>query len=105
MPGYRDEGFLLVDDGPSVHVLRYQVSPLAGTDGPYRALRTTAVEAGLDPLAPPHAWKAALAELAPDLAAPAAFRLQTDLDLPVEATLVPVAKRKLLGLVQSWGRA
>ena len=105
VPGYRDEGFLLVDGGPSVHVLRYQVSPLASTDGRYRALRTTPVDAGLDPLAPPHTWKAALADLAPDLAAPAAFRLQTDLDLPVEETLVPVAKRKLLGLVQSWGHA
>ena len=40
---------------------------------------------------------------APDLPAPAAFRLDAEVDLPVDATLVPVAKRKLLGLIGAWG--
>ena len=105
VPGYRDEGFLLIRDGAAVHVLRYQISPLAAADGRYRALRTTRLDAALDPLAPPHAWKAALMRETPELAAPAAFYLQPEIDLPVEETLVPVAKRKLLGLVQSWGEA
>ena len=105
VPGYRAEGFLLVDGGPAPTVLRYHVSPLAGADGAYRALRTTPVDADLEPAAPPAVWKAALARLAPDLAAPAAFRLRAEVELPVEETLVPVAKRKLLGLMQSWGEA
>ncbi|WP_420456604.1 hypothetical protein [Rubrivirga sp.] len=105
VPAYRDEGFLLVRDADAMRVLRYQVSPLSGPDGRYRALRTSRLDARLDPLASPAAWKAALAEAAPDLAAPAAFRLEAEVDLPVEATLVPVAKRKLLGLVGTWGEA
>ena len=105
VPAYRDEGFLLVRDARAVTVLRYRVSPLAGPDGQYRALRTAPLDAGLDPLAPPAAWKAALAEAAPDLVRPAAFELAADVDLPVEATLVPVAKRKLMGLVGAWGQA
>ena len=105
LPPYRDEGFLLVRDESAVCVLRYQMSPLAAPDGPYRALRTAPVDATLDPLAPPTAWKAALAAMAPDLAAPAAFRLDAEVDLPVDATLVPIAKRKLLGMIGSWGEA
>lgn len=105
MPTYRDEGFLLVQDATAVRVLRYHVSPLAGPDGRYRALRTSRLDTQLDPLASPSAWKAVLAEAAPDLAAPATFHLDAEVDLPVEATLVPVAKRKLLGLVGTWGEA
>jgi hypothetical protein len=59
----------------------------------------------LDPLAPPPSWKAALAAAAPDLAAPAAFRLRTDLPLPVEETLVPLARAKLLAAVGTRGEA
>ena len=106
VPSYRDEGFLLVRDGRAVHALRYRISPLAGADGRYRALRTVPLDGTtLDPLAPPQSWKAELAQTAPDLAAPAVFHLQAEVDLPVEETLVPVAKRKLLGLVQAWGEA
>ena len=105
VPRYHDEGFLVVSDETAVHALRYQMSPLAGPEGPYRVLRTVRLDLALDPLAPPHAWKARLAEAAPELAAPAAFRLHTEVDLPAEATLIPIAKRKLLGWMQVWGDA
>ncbi len=105
LPGYRSEGFLLVADGRQVWTLRYRVSPITGPDGRYQTLRTSRVDVPLDPLAPPRVWKSALADAAPDLAAPAAFRLSAEVDLPVRETLVPVAKRKLLGLVQDWGLA
>ena len=105
VPTYRDEGVLLVRDGAAVCVLRYHVSPLSGPDGQYRALRTSRLDADLDPSAPPMAWKAALAEALPDLPTPAAFCLDAEVDLPVQPTLVPVAKRKLLGLFGSWGVA
>lgn len=105
VPSYRDEGFLLVRDASAVCVLRYRVSPLAAPDGPHRALRTERLDTTLDPMAPPTAWKAALAEAAPDLPAPAAFRLDAEVDVPVDATLVPIAKRKLLGLIGTWGEA
>ncbi len=105
VPPYRDEGFLLVQGAHAISVLRYRISPLTGPDGQYRALRTSRLDAHLDPLATPSAWKSALAQVAPDLTTPAAFRLDAEVDLPVEATLVPVAKRKLLGLVGTWGEA
>ena len=103
VPAYRDEGFLLVGDGP-VRALRYRLSPLAGADG--RAhVETRPVPLALDPLAPPPTWKAALAAAAPDLASPATFHLRADVALPVEETLVPVARTKLLALVGAWGEA
>lgn len=105
LPGYRSEGFLLVADGTQVWTLRYHISPITGPNGRYQTLRTSRVDVRLDPLAPPHVWKSALAQAAPDLASPAAFRLRAQVDLPVEETLVPVAKRKLLGMVQDWGLA
>lgn len=105
VPAYRDEGYLLIHDDDGVRVLRYQISPLMAADGAYRALRTTDLDLRLDPLATSEAWKAALVETAPDLPAPAAFRVATELDLPVDETLVPVAKRKLLGLIGDWGEA
>ena len=105
VPAYRDEGFLLLRDRAAVRALRYRVSPLSGPDGQYRALRTARLDADLDPLAPPTAWKAILADATPDLPTPAAFCLDAEVDLPVEPTLVPVAKRKLLGLFGTWGEA
>lgn len=105
VPSYHAEGFLLLDAEAGVRALRYQISALAGADGLYRSLRTAAVDVLLDPLAPPRAWKEALAGVAPDLAAPATFCLRADLDLPVEETLLPIGKRKLLAYVQSWGEA
>ena len=105
LPGYRSEGFLLVTDGAEVAALRYRVSPITGPDGRYQALRTSHVDVSLDPLATPQTWKSALADAAPDLACPAAFQLQAEVELPVEETLVPIAKRKLLGMVHNWGLA
>lgn len=105
VPAYRDEGFLLVEDGAGLRALRYRVSPLAGPSGHYRALRTSALEVDLDPRGTPSGWKARLSEAVPELPMPAAFRLAADVDLPVEATLVPLAKRKLLGVVGGWGEA
>lgn len=105
VPSYRDEGVLLIEDGDAFRVLRYSVSPLSDASGEYRALRTSALEVALDPLGTPSEWKAALAEAVPELPMPAAFRIAADVDLPVDATLVPVAKRKLLGALGGWGQA
>ncbi|MEM1114981.1 MAG: hypothetical protein AAF845_13125 [Bacteroidota bacterium] len=105
VPRYHAEGFLLLDAEAGPRALRYQVSALTGADGQYRSLRTASVPVALDPLAPPQVWKRTLAEAAPDLPAPATFCLRADLDLPVEETLLPIGKRKLLAFVQSWGAA
>lgn len=106
VPPYRSEGFLLVEDGGRpVRALRYRLSALTGADGRARGLQMEPVPVALDPLAPAPTWKAALAAAAPDLASPATFRLHADVALPVEETLVPVARAKLVSLVREWGEA
>ncbi|MFN3595669.1 MAG: hypothetical protein ACK41D_00185 [Rubricoccaceae bacterium] len=106
VPAYRAEGFLLVpDEQGSVCALRYRVSALTGHDGAYRSLRTAPVEADLPPLAPPDLWKRALVEACPDLPAPATFVVESDVPFPLDETMLPVAKRKLLALVAPRGEA
>ena len=106
MPAYQQEGYLLVPEhSGQLFVLRYSVSSLADQTGRYRTLRTTPVDAELPPMAPPQHWRDALAEACPDLPAPALFRLDTDMSFPVEETMLPVAKRKLLRLVTDQGQA
>ena len=100
VPSYFAEGFLLLPpESDVVRVLRYAVSALTGPDGAYHSLRTTPLDIELDALATPRAWKDAIRSVCPDLPAPAAFRLASDVELPVAETLLPVAKRKLLAFV------
>lgn len=108
LPAYQKEGYLLIPDGDAhggLLALRYTVSVLSDESGRYRSLRTTPVEANVPPLAPAAAWKQALAAAYPDLPAPATFRFDTEVPFPVEATVLPVAKRKLLRLVAERGEA
>ncbi|MDX1419941.1 MAG: hypothetical protein R3181_08240 [Rubricoccaceae bacterium] len=108
LPTYQQEGYLLVPDGTAggqFLALRYAVSVLADESGRYRSLRTKTVAADVPPLAPPSAWKEALVAAFPDLPAPATFRLDTDVPFPVEETVLPVAKRKLLRLIADRGEA
>lgn len=98
VPPYQDEGYLFVPEGApatAFHVLRYAVSIFTAEDERYRALRTRPV-ADLPVEAAPHEIKQVLARKHPDLPNPAAYRLDLDLAFPVEATVLPVAKRKLL---------
>jgi hypothetical protein len=105
VPTYQAEGFLLLPDaGGGWRALRYAVSALAGDDGAYRALRTVPVPVSLPILAPPAAWKQALADACADLPTPATFQVVTDVAFPIEETVLPVAKRKLLRMV-TYGEA
>lgn len=99
VPAYQREGFLVVSTDEAVCALRYHASALSGPDGRHLTLRTHRVPVGLSPLGTPADWKTALAAHASDLAAPAAFHVHADLDLPLGETLVPLAKRKLLAAV------
>ncbi len=104
VPSYQDEGYLLVPDGGSLRILRYAVSIFTRHDERFRSLRTAALgKAPAD--APPHDLKQRLVAEHPDLPAPATYRLATDLDFPVEATILPVAKRKLLQYLALGGSA
>ncbi len=106
LPSYQAEGYLLVPGAAGRLVaLRYAVSILADEHGRYRLLRTSPVPVDLPPMAPPRAWKEALIEADPALPNPATYRLNTDLAFPVEETMLPIAKRKLLRLVTDHGEA
>lgn len=97
VPAYQDEGYLLVPDARAarLRVLRYAVALFTRAEERYRSLRTAEIaEAPAD--APPQEVKRALIAQRPDLPNPATYRLETDLDFPVEETVLPVAKRKLL---------
>ena len=95
VPAYQREGYLLVPDGTVLRVVRYGVSLFTRADERFRSLRTASVdEAPAD--APPHELKRLLTTRHPDLPNPATYRVATDLDFPVDETMLPVAKRKLL---------
>ena len=93
VPSYQDEGYLLVPDGGALRILRYAVSIFTRHDERFRSLRTA--DLGAAPAdTPPHDLKQRLITQHPDLPTPATYRLATDLDFPVEATVLPVAKRE-----------
>ncbi|MEM8556255.1 MAG: hypothetical protein AAGG50_00270 [Bacteroidota bacterium] len=107
VPTYQDEGYLLVPTTDGYRAVRYTVSVLVGTDADagcerYRSLRTS--EVPLPAAATePGACKHALAQHHRDLPNPATYCIRADLDVPTEATLMPVAKRKLLHYLASGG--
>ncbi len=106
VPAYQDEGYLILPyEDSDLLVLRYTMSPLTGEDGKYRSLRTKPVSAELPPLAPPRTWKARLVERFPDLPTPATFQLNAELAFPLEETMLPIAKRKLLRMISDRGEA
>lgn len=102
VPAYQDEGYLLVPDGEALRVLRYAVSLFTRHDERFRSLRTSSVD-GVPADAPPHELKQFLTARHPDLPNPATYRVATDLDFPVDETMVPVAKRKLLQYIALGG--
>jgi hypothetical protein len=95
VPAYQDEGYLLIPSGQRLRILRYGVSLFEQPDGRYRSLRTTEVAAA-PPYTLPATLKRTLVARDPSLPNPAMFQLESDVDLPVEATVLPIAKRKLL---------
>lgn len=100
VPLYRDEGYIVVPDhlGKVVHVFRYELSLFTADDEPYRAMKTVEVDtrpvAGVVPA--PESIKMDLVATYKDLPNPATFLLDAELDFPFDATILPVAKRKLM---------
>lgn len=100
LPSYVDEGYLLVPDAKrsQLHVVRYEVSIFSGADQKYRNLKTQTIKSfplhGIDS-SPWHVKQQLVAELH-DLPNPATYTFTSELDLPYEEALLPIAKRKLL---------
>ncbi len=100
MPLYQDEGYVFIPDHADnvVHVLRYELSLFSAEEEQYRAMRTFEVEAHVpaSALETPEDLKLALVEQHRELPNPATFLMDNDLDFPFDATILPVAKRKLM---------
>ena len=100
MPIYRDEGYAFVSDRKEnmLHVLRYEMSIFSDKDDNYRALKTVEIESRtIDAvIVAPEDVKLQLIERHRDLPNPATYLVDTDLDFPFDATILPVAKRKLM---------
>jgi len=100
MPIYRDEGYAFVADRREavLHVLRYEMSIFSDKDDKYRALKTVEIESRtIDAvIMAPEDVKLQLIERHRDLPNPATYLVDTDLDFPFDATILPVAKRKLM---------
>jgi hypothetical protein len=100
LPMYRDEGYLLVPEEAAglVHVFRYELSIYTSQVDHYRTMKT--VELPSRPLAviaeAPENVKLELLATYADLPNPATYRVETDVPFPFDATVLPVAKRKLM---------
>jgi hypothetical protein len=100
VPNYTDEGYLFVPDNKESALLlfQYEVSIFQSAMDQYRSLKTDllkAVEQGRA-LPSPNAIKLDLMDEYKELPNPATYSFQTALDFPFNATIFPVAKRKLL---------
>jgi len=100
VPLYRDEGYVLIPEHRAqlFHVLRYEMSLFTAEDEQYRAMRTVEIDTLNEDavLRAPEDVKLELVAVNKELPNPATFICDTDLDFSFEATILPVAKRKLM---------
>lgn len=109
VPSYLQEGYLIlpVRERKQMHVLRYSLSIFSKAGERYRSLRTSQVKSmpqgAVYPS--PQAVKLDLVAEHKELPNPATYFFATKLDFPFEATMLPVAKRKLMRYLSEEGRA
>ncbi|MBO6575468.1 MAG: hypothetical protein JJ896_10735 [Rhodothermales bacterium] len=99
LPSYTEEGYLMVPDmdADELCVLRYAMSIVTRSNERYRGLRTSVVKRLPDRRAiPPAHIKLSLAKEQPDLPNPATYYVDADIEFPFDATVMPIAKRKLM---------
>lgn len=103
LPNYRDEGYLFVPDNQkkSLNLFRFEVSIFQSKDDQYRALKTRFLkhlEQDRIKLSP-GSIKLDLIREESELPNPATYAFNTDLDFPFETTIFPVAKRRLMHIL------
>ena len=100
VPSYIQEGYLIVPDAEAraLHILQYQMTLFTNAEERFRSLKTTRVKTVTQALVrrSPQSVKLELVEERRELPNPATYAFDTDLDLPYAATVLPVAKRKLM---------
>jgi len=97
-PIYRDEGYLLLQDsGQEINIYRYSLSKIICDEQHYRSLYTEFLtNKKRSFINTPEQLKLWLAKEFTDLPQPAVFEIHSELDLPLNETYLPLAKRLLL---------
>jgi len=98
-PSYLLEGYAMVPDTlkGTMHIYRYEVSIFTSSEERYRSLKTKHVKTFSGAVQIPLSTiKLELIQEFKDLPNPATYAIQTDLELPFEASLLPISRRKLL---------
>jgi len=103
LPEYKDEGYLFVPDNQkkSLNLFRFEVSIFQNTHDQYRALKTQFLkylEQDRIKLSP-GSVKLDLIREESELPNPATYAFNTELDFPFETTIFPVAKRRLMHIL------
>jgi len=100
LPFYKDEGYFIVPDHKQkeIHVFRFQLSNIINSDIPFKTLKTSLVESHEEKkiTSAPESIKLELIKKYPDLPNPATYKVSTELDMPFNETILPVAKRKMM---------
>jgi len=81
-----------------IHVIRFQLSNIINSDIPFKTLKTSLVESHEEKkiTSAPESIKLELIKKYPDLPNPATYKVSTELDMPFNETILPVAKRKMM---------
>ncbi len=95
---YRDEGYLLLQDNRrTINVFRYSLSKIICNEQNYRSLHTQFIsEQKADFINTPQQIKLWLSREFKDLPNPSVFEVFSELDIPVQETYLPLAKRLLI---------
>ncbi len=98
-PFYINEGYFIIPDNKenNIHVFRFEVTNVYDSDVPFSTLTTNLVEKmpAADFNYSLEKIRVELITKYPDLPNPAFYNISTDLDLPFNETILPVAKRKI----------
>ena len=98
------EGYFFLSNGKSKNTIAYQyrLSFFEKHDEKYRSIKTTYIDAWQRSIASTYEHiKSELIRHHSDLPNPAVYSIETGLSLPVEETLLPIAKRSLVKYISS----
>lgn len=108
LPNYRDEGYFFVPDNRNMNLnlYRFGISIFQSSDDTYRSLKTRflkQLQQGAVKLSPGHI-KLELIRQERELPNPATYAIETRLDFPFNQTIFPVAKRRLMYILNEESR-
>jgi hypothetical protein len=106
MPLEHNEGYFMLCEGSckNTWVYQYRLSFFEKHDEKYRSIKTEFIDVWQRNMVNSYtAIKSELIKNRSDLPNPAVYALETDLSLPMEETLLPIAKRSLVRYITTYG--